>query len=192
MATFSIKASGLTELKNRIKAIPQKMKKEIGAELSDSVNRMRMKAIQAAPADQGIIRSGIQVSKISELNYGLFSNAKYSGYLEFGTKTKFRAIPGFEKEAAALKGKGGGTFAEMLDSLTQWVKRKGISGTYSVKTKRRLGSKEKKASEDRQLAYVIALSILKNGIKPQPFFFKQLDVEKPVLIANIKNVLSRL
>lgn len=192
MANFSIKLSGFTELKSRIQKAPQKLKNQVGAELSDSANRMRLKAIKDAPADQGTIRAGIQVSKISQLNYGLFSNASYSGFHEFGTKTKFRSIPGYEKEASALRGKGGGTFAEMLDNLTEWVRRKGIAGTYSVKSKRRQGNALQKAIEDRQVAWLIAMKILSKGIKPQPFFFKQLDAEKPVLIANVKRVLVEI
>lgn len=192
MANFSFNITGLGELRNRIAKAPDKIKREISAELKDSANKMRMRAIQDAPADNGILRAGIQVNEITKTNYGIFSNALYSGYIEFGTKRRVKIPSGLSNVAAELRGKGGGSFEDMLDFLTAWVKRKGISGNYSVKSKRRLGNKLRQAIEDRQMALVIARSILRNGIRPQPFFFKQLDIERPVLIANIKNILGQL
>jgi hypothetical protein len=85
-----------------------------------------------------------------QLNRSLiFSNAPYSAYVEFGTGTKVKIPAGFESLAAKYRGKGGGSIDNLLDNIRDWCKKKGI---------------------DEKLAYPIAVSILRTGIKPQPYF----------------------
>ena len=51
--------------------------------------------------------------------------------------------------ALIYNGKGGGTMAQFIEAIKGWVKRKGIrAGTYSIKTRRRTGSKSKKERSD--------------------------------------------
>jgi hypothetical protein len=59
-----------------------------------------------------------------------------------------------------------------VDALVPWVHRKRIAGSYSIKTKRRLGGRAQQGSEDRAVAYMIARSIGRKGIKGH-FFMKQ-------------------
>ena len=67
-----------------------------------------------------------------------------------------------------------GNYKQFIEAIKGWVKRKGIrAGTYSIKTRRRSGSKSKKASEDNALVMGIVFAILRNGVKARPFFFKQ-------------------
>jgi hypothetical protein len=50
--------------------------------------------------------------------------------------------------AAEFRGKSGGNFDTFVEAIREWCGRKGI---------------------DPKLAYIIAVSILRKGLKPQPF-----------------------
>jgi hypothetical protein len=103
------------------------------------------------PVDMGQLKQSIGSTKASiELNRSvIFANTNYAANVEFGTGSKVKVPSGFEKLASQFKDKGIGNFDDFLDSIREWCKRKGI---------------------DEKLAYVIASSILKRGIKPQPYF----------------------
>jgi HK97 gp10 family phage protein len=108
-------------------------------------------AKQRAPVNFGQLRLSIAKTDATiQLNRSLiFSNSPYSAYVEFGTGTKVKIPAGFESLAAKYRGKGGGSFDDLLDNIRDWCKKKGI---------------------DEKLAYPIAVSILRTGIKPQPYF----------------------
>ena len=53
----------------------------------------------------------------------------------------------------------------MVEALTLWVKRKGIGG-----------------GNDKSIAYAIAVSILRKGMRPQPFLIPAFEMEKPKMI----------
>lgn len=106
-----------------------------------------------------------------QLNRSLiFSNAPYSAYVEFGTGTKVKVPIGFESLAAQFRGKGGGTFDQLLDNIKDWCRRKGI---------------------DEKLAYIIAVSIIKTGIKPQPYFIPAYLQNVPIYEKRLLKSLER-
>ena len=75
---------------------------------------------------------------------------------------------------------------QLLRAIVNWVKRKGITGTYSVNTRRRTGSKINQIAEDYSSAWPIAMSILKHGVRPHPFFFKQMAIVWPQFVRNVE------
>ncbi len=188
MGNVKVNLGGLKDLNLQLRKVIATKRKEVDAELQVATEEMERGAKRDAPADQATLREGITNEKVGELQWVLKSNAAYSVYMEFGTKGRYQAIPGvdpseFNKEGVK-NGKG------FYDSILDWVKRKKIIGTYSVKSRKRIGSKIDQQIEDEQAAFAIYLSIIRHGVKPHPFFFKQLDVVKPKLIRNIQNVLN--
>lgn len=143
-----------------------------------------------APVDQGALRGSISYYMDGDMNAVIVAQKFYAPFVEFGTKGKYKAIPGTEHIAAQFKGYKGGDFMELLRMIVRWVKRKGISGTYSVKTRRRTRSKINQLAEDYSAAWPIALSILRNGISPHPYFFKQQEVVWPAMITRIEKKLK--
>jgi hypothetical protein len=63
----------------------------------------------------------------------------------------------------------------MVEALTLWVRRKGIGG-----------------GNDKSIAYAIAISILKKGMRPQPFLIPSFETEKPKMINNIKKAIENV
>jgi HK97 gp10 family phage protein len=174
MATgFSFQVQGLDKLINIFDQLPKQVQKELSAELQFTGNEIRDGAKRDAPTDEARLKQSISVAETGPLKFEVVAQTFYAGYLEFGTKTKTVIPAGLESVASQLKGPVAGQ-GTPIDALQAWVKRKGIAGTFSTKTKRRLGSKTTKEQQDRQAAFVIWQKIKKYGIKPRPFFFTQL------------------
>lgn len=170
MAGLNVRLTGMKELQKRIAKAAKSVPGEVDAEVSQSVDRMRLKALQEAPADQGLLRAEIQGERKAPMNHGLFSNALYSGYIEFGTRRRVKVPPGLEDVASQIKGAVSSSL-KARDAIYAWCKRKGI---------------------DKERWESIFLSIMTNGIKPHPFFFKQLEADTPVLLKNLENILNKI
>lgn len=143
-----------------------------------------------APANEGNLRNSINGS-VTGLQAKVVVTANYAAYLEFGTR-KFAAKyvatlpPDWKSYAATFKGKGGGTMDQFIQDIMQWVQQKGIGGL-KTKSGNVSGSKDSLAAM-QSAAYAIALNILQNGIRAQPFLYPAVVKNEPKLIADIKKV----
>jgi hypothetical protein len=168
-----INVIGFKQFKEAFDKLPAKLQKETETDIRAAADQFRELAIDAAPSNFGTLRGQITVEKGEGLAWEVVSGSKYSAPMEFGTKGKFQPISGID--ASEFKGKPtGGTYREMLKNIENWVHKKQLVGTYSVKTRRRIGSKKTQQSQNRQAAFLITRSILRNGVTPHPFFFRQI------------------
>lgn len=117
--------------------------------------------------------------------------SNYAAYIEFGTR-KFAAKyvatlpPDWKTYAATFKGKGGGTLDQFIQDIMEWVRQKGIGG---LKTKSGNVSESKDSLAAMQsAAYAIALNILQNGIRAQPYLYPAVVKNTKPLIDDIKKV----
>jgi hypothetical protein len=189
--TFDIQ--GLKGVQKKIKNLPATLQKQIGGELNATVRDINSKQLRKLPVDEGGLKQQTGFKKLDDLQWELFSGKHYAPFMEFGTKSKAR-IPAELKDFASqfnLKGPKIG-FDEFLRIITAWVRRKGIAGRFSVKTRRRVGSKATQAAEDSAAAYPIALSILRHGVKPHPFFFDPVFEGRDKLIQKIKQIVDNI
>lgn len=150
--------------------MPVKLTNEIDTEIEEAVAEMQDRAVRDAPVDQGILRGEITRKDEGELTWSLISQALHSPYIEFGTKLYVQVPPGLEDEAAKFRGSSQSSLSAK-EAIFLWCKRHGI---------------------EERLWYQIFLSIMTKGIKPRPFFFKQLNIVKPKLIDRLNKLLSRL
>jgi len=112
----------------------------------DIANQAKLRA----PVDQGQLRQSIGKTT-ARVGYNVsfvFANTPYAAFVEFGTGAKVAIPKGFEQMASEFRGKSGGNFDNFLDAIREWCGRKGI---------------------DPKLAYIIAVSILRKGLKPRPY-----------------------
>lgn len=174
---FKIKTTGFQQLIDRLEKAPVKVVKEVDAVFDNTAKEFVARAKRDAPKDTGFLTGDIDRRKEKELRYNIFSSSRYAGYQEFGTKTFYTPIPGFEEIAASLKGPGSGSLADMKDNITQWVTRKGILF---------------KGMDIKQTAEVIMISILKKGIKPHPYFFKQVAIAEMQLEKDLKLIAEEI
>ena len=143
-----------------------------------------------APVNMGTLRQSIHATSKDKLTHYVEVGVSYGAYVEFGTGGKVSIPTGFQDYAATFRGKKGGSLSDMIEALTLWVKRKGLAGTYSVKSGRRLGGRATQTSQDEKLARFLAIKILKNGIRPQPYLIPAYETEKPKLIQRLKKLLN--
>jgi HK97 gp10 family phage protein len=165
---FSAKLDGLDGLTNRFAKLEKVLQDDISDEMSASVLTMQREAKRMAPKNLGKLAQSIQTDISAKFSKNMTANVSYAPYIEFGTGGQVSIPPGWESEAAAARGKGG-TFKDMLLAIKDWCIRKGI---------------------DSKAAYPIALSILRKGIRPQPFFVPAYEAERPKLLQRIKNLLK--
>ena len=172
--TFDI--SGFDNLYNKFNSISEKAKVEVKNEFNASALKIQSTAKRLAPVNFGQLRNSIYLKETGGNNNFIFTvgaSAKYAPYVEFGTGGKVSVPNDFQAYAMKFKGQKGGTFKEMIDALTLWVQRKGIVG-----------------KNDKSTAYAIAISILRKGIRPQPFLIPAFEQEKPKLLKRIKDLLN--
>lgn len=189
-AGFSFEVKGLDRLLKIFNQLPQQVQSEMGAELEITANEIRDGAKRDAPVDEARVRNSISTQKNSITEFTTVAQSSYAGYLEFGTKTYVSVPAGLEDVAGSLKGPGEGS-GNPYEALQGWVKRKGIAGTYSIKTKRL--SKSKKSQDNiKMIAFIIWRHIKKFGIKPHPFFFKQLPEAESKLKQRVANIIKQI
>lgn len=112
----------------------------------DIANQAKLRA----PVDMGQLRQSIGKTTARD-GYNVsfvFANTPYAAFVEFGTGARVAIPKGFEQMASEFRGKKSGNFDSFLDAIREWCARKGI---------------------DPKLAYIIAVSILRKGLKPRPY-----------------------
>ena len=187
MSVLTLDLKGVPQLQRAIKKIERNATEGLSDELKASVLTIQRDMKKRAPKNMGTLAQGIGTAGAG-LTWEAFATASYAGYIEFGTKGKVRVPAGYEAMAAAFKGRGTGTFKDMIKALTLWVKRKGIAGKYSPATRRRTGGASARSRQDKSVAYAIAISILRKGIRPQPFAIPSYEAEKPKLLYRLKRI----
>lgn len=194
MPSITLDIKGINETLAKFNKLESNVKAGIKNEVSASITNIYSEAKKLAPANLGTLRASIFKDEVSKSeNVFMFTvgaKASYAPYIEFGTGGKVKVEPGYADYAMKFKGKTGGKFIDMVKALAEWVARKGIVGTYSIKTQRRTGSKSTQTKQNMSAAYAIAISILKKGLRPQAFLIPAFENEKPKLISKIENVIK--
>lgn len=191
MAGFALDLSGMDKLTKRLTTIQDDLTKGVAEEISASAYKIERDAKRNAPVNLGTLRQSIHSeSTLNGLTGKVIVGASYGAYVEFGTGGKVSVPDGYQDFALQFKGGSGGSMEDFIKALTLWVKRKGLAGTFSVKTQRRTGSRKIQKSEDEKLARFLAIKILKNGIRPQPYLIPAYETEKPKLFKRLKDLLN--
>jgi hypothetical protein len=182
--------SGFKEFANKLKSLPKEIKEQGAAHVEDAALNWEERAKQAAPVDQGFLRSGIGAHKTGEMTWEVNSSSEESAWMEWGTGHHAKIPADLAAYAQQFKGKGGGTAEEAMENIKGWVKRKGIrfdsAGTFKSGAKK---GQNKKLTEE-QTAYIIFHFIMLHGIKPHPYFFIQKPAIEKELIANLRKLLE--
>lgn len=171
---FSITINNIESVKQAIKNSTQDVDRIINNEFKNFGLNTANDAKEKAPVNERALSLSI-VAEATDLKVAVGAYIEYAPYLEFGTK-KFAAeyIAGLPDEwqqfAAQFQGKGSGNFAQMLLAIKKWVMLKGIATGKDID----------------QAAYLIARSILINGIKAQPFLYPAFEKNKLDLIEKLK------
>jgi hypothetical protein len=183
---------GLDAYLSKLKNASKEIQAGVAGELQEAAFKFRDDAKRTLAQNNTVGISGDLAKKISavpsnQFTWTVAAGVYYAPFIEFGTKGKTVIPAGFEDVAAEFKGYKRGNFAQFIESIKLWVKRKGIGATYNVKTKKK--NRQGKDELDN-IAFLIARSILRNGIHPQPFFYKQVTPVRTQLEQRVKKLLS--
>lgn len=147
--------------------MPDVLQEEFAGEVEFSAERWSELSQQAAPRDQGRLAQGIHSAKVNDLEWNVLSNAVYSPYLEFGTKSKTVIPAGLESYAAQFKGTTGQKGAR--EAIYAWMNRVGIP-------------------KERQ--WIVFVSIMRTGIRAHPFLFIQEPIIEKEFIEHLQNIVD--
>lgn len=193
---LGVEIQNLDKLLARVDKVKIALQKEVDAELKAGAHEMNAEAARNINRNNSIGFSGglqrdQQVITKGLGEYYVANLAPYAAFVEFGTGAKAKPPAEWSAYAAKFKGKGIPGGGKMLERLTLWVRAKGIAGRYSVKTRRRLGKRSKQDQEDHEVAYLIMLSILKNGASPHPFLYPAFIKVGPEIKKRIRIIIQK-
>jgi len=171
------------------KKLVNTLNEELGRFANDIVTDAKQNLKANGTNNNGQLVNSISWVQDKDLEVDVNVGAPYGPYIEFGTK-KFAgqyvsSLPKEWQDFASQYKKKGGSFEDLLMNITQWVKDRGITGTYSVQTKKRTGSKQSQEEQDMAAAYPIALKIAREGIPAQPYLY-------PAYVKNLNKFEDRI
>lgn len=155
-------------------ASAERLIKSVNETLDKFGNNVRTDAILNLKANgtdvNGGLRNSIFSTQDKELEVTIEARAYYAPFIEFGTRGfATETVGALPKEwqdiALQFKGESRGTYVEMLDSLKNWVLKRGLA--------------TKKDADE--VAKNVARKIFAKGIPAQPFLY-------PAFIKNQKNL----
>lgn len=193
MSVINIDISDFVNIKDKFKTITNEILQSVDEVLDSNAIAIASKAKTLAPKDMGLLAGSISADLSRPLDKRVTVNANYGPFVEFGTGKYAAAyvatLPATWREyAARFKGKTGGGLDAMFLAILEWVKRKGIIGLTKSGSRR----KGKKAdAEAYDVAYVITIAILRNGIHPHPFLFPAYDQQRKQIITDLQAVIAK-
>lgn len=132
-------------------------------------------AKKRCPVDMGQLRSSIYpVFYDDGLVAEVGTKVGYGAFVEFGTGPAGKQLNLYPLPSGYSYGNGGKFPPIRL--ILEWVKRKGIKPKGGATP-----------SSLRSLAYLIARSIARRGVKPRPYLFPSFEEVRPKFEADIKN-----
>lgn len=178
MPSITLNIKGVNEVFSKFDKYSKIVQEDIKDEVAVSALAIQSNAKKLAPVNLGTLRNSIylveQNNGQNAFKFTIGSSVRYAPYIEFGTGGKVSIPKGFETYAGQFKTKSGGTFKEMLKALTEWVQKKGIAS----------------GKQSKSVAYMIAVSILRKGLRPHPFLIPALEQELPKLKLRIEKILK--
>lgn len=194
--SLGIQIQNLDKLLARIENVKVALQQEVGNELKAGAYEMNAEAARNINRNNSIGFSGglqrdQQVIEKGPLEYYVVNVSPYGAFVEFGTGARANPPSDWSAYAATFKGRKIPGSGDMFGRIYLWVRAKGITGRYSVKTRRRLGNKSQQEQEDKQAAYLIMRSILKNGAYPHPFLYPAFIKVGPQIKRRIRNIIQK-
>ena len=162
---------------------PAIVEKELSIWMNDGLSYVEAKVIDRAPVNVGEFRGSVY-SDVIKIDADAFRGVVAEGVVSSSD---------YEPKVWALEwGREPGGKLPPVAAIALWVRRKGLAGTYSIKTKRRMGGKKQKAGEDLSLAWAIAINIKRYGTKGNYMFTKAYEESLDYLDKSASAAIDRI
>lgn len=167
----------------------EKVVKKADAVIHSEIKKAEHMAVGLVPVDEGFLKGSIEAVKVSALDYAFVAAAFYAPFIEFGTGKKVQVPTGYGdlamESGKAGKGSAGAGAQSFSQAIEAWIIRKGIKPKVKATGK---GSRAANAAALKQMVFLIKMSILKNGIKPHPFFVPAFERFKSEVTTKLQKV----
>ena len=192
---FSVKVEGLQDVIRKLNRLPVNLQNQLKGELKLAAEEVKRLAVKDAPGDVGKLRQSIVVNQETGLSNTVSVGTGYGAFMEWGTsgtqKSNVRVPAEIAAYAQRFQGQTTSSGGSGLnEAIKAWVKRKGI-GAKKTKT----GRISKSVDSDKaqaSAAFLIARKIRREGVKPHPFFFKNVFYVRDQLFKKVQELLKRL
>lgn len=159
----------------RLDKISKSKLEEIEDEVQDTADQAVQLMKSSSPINEGRLRGSISREAVTPYLYNIVAQSKYAAYMEFGTRTLVKIPPGAEEVAAQARNQKGGSIQDMEKSITRWARLKGITN----------------GENERSVVFLIMRKLLKIGVKPQPFFYNNIQKVAPGFIKRLTEIVTR-
>jgi hypothetical protein len=122
---ITVDLQGFDTIAERLKTASETVFKEVDAEIGATTQDMVALAKRNAPKDQGLLSGEISSFQERPLRWAFVSQASYSAFVEFGTKSNVRIPAGLESFAGSFKG-GFQSSLSAKEAIFEWCRRHGI------------------------------------------------------------------
>ena len=170
MSRIKIKLKGVEQVYNQLKRAEEQRWPTIIRVIEKYVDLMVAEAKKNAPVDIGTTKASIGKQMLTH-SVIFYLDSDHGAVQEFGTGARMDIPVELESEAIKFKGMKGGDINEFAKELEAWGSRKGIV----VKD-----------------PYLMALAILRNGLRPQPFMYPAYLKYKDKIVPEIDKALTNL
>jgi hypothetical protein len=165
--TVTIK--GFKEYSDKLNKLSTQFPEQLDDIAEIAAQQWEQLAKRDVPVDQGFLKSGISHKQEALNKWEIVSSKEYSPYMEWGTKSRVN-VPA-ELQSYAAQFRGGSPGAKVKGLIYEWVLRKGIP---------------------KEAQWPIFISIMRNGVKPHPFFFIQRPIVEKQLMNDLKQLIETL
>jgi HK97 gp10 family phage protein len=181
---MQVKIEGLEKVLSGLNKKSEAVKKQVDFEFKDAARQIEGIAKRNAPVNYGMVRRSI-TTKGTFLNYEVVAQSPIAVVQEFGTgKYAGTKTPAeFLNYAASFKGISIPNTGTLYSNILAWVKRKNIKSA----------GRKTKAKRDREqegIAFVIARSIFRDGVRPHPFLLNAFVEVRAKLIDRILKIIT--
>lgn len=163
---FEIQIKNLNKVLSDVRKNAKEIKNAAFQEVLRAGTMIESDAKVRAPVNFGVLRSSIYSRNIkTKIVVGV--RAKYAAFVEFGTKKNVKVPVGYQAFAKQFVGGGAGSAQDAFESISLWAKRKKINPEF---------------------VYPIFQKIMKDGIKPKPFFVPAIEKNFELLLKNLSKL----
>lgn len=167
---------GFKELDKILANAPQELREDIAEAMKFNAGQIVADAANRAPVDMGALQQGIDyvitpTKKLIRCRIIANSDGRspYAPFVEFGTGRQVQVPPEMEAEARRFANKKWGGFEKGLDNIREWLRRNG---------------------GDPDNAYIVFVSILRRGLKPQPFLYPAFVVGRDRFLSDVVDIIN--
>ena len=128
------------------------------------------------------IHHGVEVSDDAIVGLVGAGAVPYAQYVEYGTGP-WAGRPAYTPPLS---------ITQPGQPLYKWVEIKHLAGVYSLKTKRRMGSKQQNIDENQKLARAVWAGIRTKGTQPHPYFLITLEQKREEIMDLFKTAVKEV